>query len=227
MASRQIVVIGLGRFGTRAARTLYQLGHDVMAIDLDDRKVQALTGVVTHAVQADATDEVMLKELGVDNFHYAIVAIGRNTEASILVTVLLRDLEIPVIVSRAQSELHGETLKRIGASKTVFPEKDGGASLAHDLFLPGVEQYLELTSSFGISRVLVPIKYVGHSLKDSGFSNARDKYGVVILAIQRRDDVILNPDEDELFVDDDVLLIAGTDYRVVRVIGTQSLENEI
>ena len=169
----------------------------------------------------------VLKELGVDNFHYAIVAIGRNTEASIMVTVLLRDLEIPVIVSRAQSELHGETLKRIGASKTVFPEKDGGASLAHDLFLPGVEQYLELTSSFGISRVLVPIKYVGHSLKDSGFSNARDKYGVVILAIQRRDDVILNPDEDELFVDDDVLLIAGTDDRVVRVIGTQSLENEI
>ena len=102
------MVIGLGRFGTRAARTLYQLGHDVMAIDLDDRKVQALTGVITHAVKADATDESTLRELGVDNFHYAIVAIGRNTEASIMVTVLLRDLEIPVIVSRAQSELHGE-----------------------------------------------------------------------------------------------------------------------
>ncbi len=125
MASRQIVVIGLGRFGTRAAMTLYQLGHDVMAIDLDDRKVQALTGVVTHAVKADATDEVTLKELGVDNFQYAIVAIGRNTEASIMVTVLLRDLEIPVIVSRAQSELHGETLKRIGASKQFFLKKMG------------------------------------------------------------------------------------------------------
>ncbi len=86
---------------------------------------------------------------------------------------------------------------------------------------------MELTSSFGISRVQVPIKYVGHSLKDSGFSNARDKYGVVILAIQRRDDVILNPDEDEKFINDDILLIAGTDDRVVRVIGTQSLENEI
>ena len=132
-----------------------------------------------------------------------------------------------MIVSRAQSELHGETLRRIGASKTVFPERDGGSSLAHDLFLPGVERYLELTSSFGISRVEVPLKYVGHSLKDSGFSNARDKYGVVILAIQRRDDVILNPDEDQKFMNQDVLLIAGTDDRVVRVIGTQNSENEI
>ena len=225
MANRQIVVIGLGRFGTRAARTLYQLGHDVMAIDLDDKKVQALSGIVTYAVEADATDEVTLRELGVDNFHYAIVAIGRNTEASIMVTVLLRDLGIPVIVSRAQSELHGETLQRVGATDVVYPERDMGANLAHDLFLPGVEQYMELTSSFGISRVVVPARYVEQSLKTSGFSNARDKYGVVILAIQRRDDVILNPDEDEVLRNKDVLLIAGTDDRVARVIGSKGPEN--
>ena len=225
MANRQIVVIGLGRFGTRAARTLYQLGHDVMAIDLDDKRVQALTGIVTYAVRADATDEVTLKELGVDNFQFAIVAIGRNTEASIMVTVLLRDLGIGVIVSRAQSELHGATLLRVGANDVVYPERDMGANLAHDLFLPGVQAYMELTSSFGISRVEVPAKYVEQSLKSSGFSNVRDKYGVVILAIQRRDDVILNPDEDEVLREKDVLLIAGTDDRVARVIGTKSSEN--
>ena len=146
MKITQVVVIGLGRFGTTVATTLYQMGHDVLAIDKDPVKVQELAGQVTYAVAADATDEDALRELGIEKFEYAVVAIGTNTEASIMVSVLLKSLDINTVVARSVSELQGETLRRIKVDKVVYPETDMGTQLAHDLFLPGIEQYMESVS---------------------------------------------------------------------------------
>ena len=226
MKITQVAVIGLGRFGTTVATTLYQMGHDVLAIDVDPLKVQELAGQVTYAVAADASDESSLKELGIEKFEYAVVAIGSNTEASIMVSVLLKSLQIEVVVARAVTKLQGETLKRIEVDKVVYPETDMGRMLAHDLFLPGIEQYMELTSTYGISKIKVPTRFVSQTLKNSNFNNLRDRYGVALIAIQRGEDIILNPDENQTLTSNDTLIIAGPDEKISDIVSPTNIKPE-
>ena len=223
MKITQVAVIGLGRFGTTVATTLYQMGHDVLAIDIDSDKVQELAGQVTYAVAADATDESSLKELGIEKFEYAVVAIGSNTEASIMVSVLLKSLNIGIVIARAVSKLQGDTLERIEVDKVVYPESERGRALAHDLFLPGIQQYMELTSTYGISKIKVPARFISQTLKNSNFNNLRDRYGVALIAIQRGEDIILNPDENQTLTSNDTLIIAGPDEKISDIVGPTNI----
>ena len=225
MKITQVVVIGLGRFGTTVATTLYQMGHDVLAIDVNPDKVQELAGQVTYAVAADATDESSLKELGIEKFEYAVVAIGSNTEASIMVSVLLKSLNIGVVIARAVSKLQGDTLERIEVDKVVYPESERGRALAHDLFLPGIQQYMELTSTYGISKIKVPARFISQTLKNSNFNNLRDRYGVALIAIQRGEDIILNPDENQTLTSNDTLIIAGPDEKISDIVGPTNINS--
>ena len=136
---KQVCVIGLGRFGATVAKELYQAGHDILALDIDESKIQDMLGQVTYAVRADATSETVLREMEVSDFDVAVVALGSdNIQASILVTVLLKSLSIPFIISRAANELHGETLERIGADKVIYPEMDSAQRVAHIDFNSGI-----------------------------------------------------------------------------------------
>ena len=225
MKITQVAVIGLGRFGTTVATTLYQMGHDVLAIDINPDKVQELAGQVTYAVAADATDESSLKELGIEKFEYAVVAIGSNTEASIMVSVLLKSLNIGVVIARAVSKLQGDTLERIEVDKVVYPESERGRALAHDLFLPGIQQYMELTSTYGISKIKVPARFISQTLKNSNFNNLRDRYGVALIAIQRGEDIILNPDENQTLTSNDTLIIAGPDEKISDIVGPTNINS--
>lgn len=225
MKITQVAVIGLGRFGTTVATTLYQMGHDVLAIDINPDKVQELAGQVTYAVAADATDESSLKELGIEKFEYAVVAIGSNTEASIMVSVLLKSLNIGVVIARAVSKLQGDTLERIEVDKVVYPESERGRALAHDLFLPGIQQYMELTSTYGISKIKVPARFISQTLKNSNFNNLRDRYGVALIAIQRGEDIILNPDENQTLTSNDTLIIAGPDEKISDIVGPTNINH--
>ncbi len=225
MKITQVAVIGLGRFGTTVATTLYQMGHDVLAIDINPDKVQELAGQVTYAVAADATDESSLKELGIEKFEYAVVAIGSNTEASIMVSVLLKSLNIGVVIARAVSKLQGDTLERIEVDKVVYPESERGRALAHDLFLPGIQQYMELTSTYGISKIKVPARFISQTLKNSNFNNLRDRYGVALIAIQRGEDIILNPDENQTLTSNDTLIIAGPDEKISDSVGPTNINH--
>ncbi|MDA0677042.1 MAG: TrkA family potassium uptake protein [Chloroflexi bacterium] len=215
--SRHIVVVGLGRFGSSIARTLYQLGHTVIAIDNDENRVQAMMGEVTHPVVGNATDESVLRDFGVHNYDIGIVAIGSNVEASIMVTVLFQTMNLPYVVARAQSELHGSTLERLGCQKVVYAETEMGARVAHSLFNPEVEEYLELGPSFGVSRLRVPDRFSDMTLKEAGFAGVRDKYGVAVVAIKRGNNITLGPDADERLHRDDVLVVAGRDELVERI----------
>lgn len=215
--SRHIVVVGLGRFGSSIARTLYQLGHTVIAIDNDENRVQAMMGEVTHPVVGNATDESVLRDFGVHNYDIGIVAIGSNVEASIMVTVLFQTMNLPYVVARAQSELHGSTLERLGCQKVVYAETEMGARVAHNLFNPEVEEYLELGPSFGVSRLRVPDRFSDMTLKEAGFAGVRDKYGVAVVAIKRGNNITLQPDADERLHRDDVLVVAGRDELVDRI----------
>lgn len=117
---RQFLVVGLGRFGTSLAKTLYNLGYDVMGIDSNEEIIQNIADSITHAVQADATDENTLKALGVRNFDVAIVSIGNDIQSSILITIMLKEMGIKYVVAKAQSQLHGKVLYKIGADRVVF-----------------------------------------------------------------------------------------------------------
>ena len=214
---KQVVVIGLGRFGTSVAKSLYNLGDDVLAIDKDENRVQGMVGQATHALAADATNEAVLRELGIPDYEAAVVAIGSDIVPSIMASVLLKTMGVPYVVSRAYNELHGNTLERIGVDKVVHAESEMGVRLAHGLFNPNVQEYLELTPNFGISRMKVPPRFVNMSLKELGFSGPRDKYGLAVLAIRRGKDITLNPDTDDRLRDGDWLVLAGKDELLDRL----------
>jgi trk system potassium uptake protein TrkA len=134
-----------------------------------------------------------------------------------MASVLLKTLEVPYIVSRAYNDLHGNTLERIGVDKVIHAESEMGVRLAHSLFNPNVQEYLEVTPNFGISKMRIPHRFVNMSLKELGFSNARDKYGLAVLAIRRRADITLNPDGDDRLQAGDTLVLAGRDELLDRL----------
>ena len=208
---KQVAVIGLGRFGSSIAKSLYNLGHDVLAIDKDPSRVQSIMGQATHAIAGDATDELVLRELGIYDYDVATVSIGTDIVASIMASVLLKTMGVPFVVSRARNDLHGNTLERVGVDRVIHAESEMGVRLAHSLFNPNVQEYLELTPNFGISKVLVPKRFVNMSLKELGFSSPRDKYGLAVLAIRRGKDITLNPDTDDRLQANDWLVLAGKD----------------
>ena len=208
---KQVVVVGLGRFGSSVATSLYNLGHDVLAMDKDEAKVQNMMGHATHALTGNATDEHVFRELGIPDYDVAIVAIGSDMVSSVMASVLLKTMGVPYIVARAHDELHGNTLERIGVDRVVHAESEMGVRLAHTLFNPNVKEYLELTPNFGISKILVPNRYDEMSLKELGFSSPRDKYGLAVLAIRRGKEITLNPDGDDRLRAGDELVLAGRD----------------
>ncbi|MCH8309192.1 MAG: TrkA family potassium uptake protein [Chloroflexi bacterium] len=214
---RQIAVMGLGRFGSSVARSLYNLGHDVLAIDIDENKVQSIMGQATHALTGDCTNDAVLKELGIPDYDAAVVAIGSDVVSSIMASVLLKTMGVPYVVSRAHNELHGNTLERIGVDKVVHAEEEMGNRLAHSMFNPNVEEYLEITPNFGISKLKIPPRFVNMSLKELGFSSPRNKYGLVVLAIRRGKDITLNPDTDDRLQAGDWLVLAGRDEMLDRL----------
>ncbi len=208
---KQVVVIGLGRFGTHLATSLYNIGHDVLAMDTNEERVQRMMGRVTYPVAGNATNEVVLKELGIADYDAAVVAIGTDIVSSIMTSVLLKTLGIPYIVSRARNEIHGNTLERIGVDKVIHAEAEMGTRMAHNLFNPNVQEYLEVAPSFGLSRLKIPNHFDNMTLHDLGFSGARDGNGLVVLAIRRGDDVTLNPDGEDRLQAGDQVVIAGRD----------------
>lgn len=206
---KQAVVIGLGRFGASMAHELFQAGHDVLAIDLDEAVVQESMGKVTYAVRGDATSKALLEELGVRNSDVAIVSIGSDVQASILVTVLLKSLNIPFIIARSSNQVHSDTLERIGADRVVHPEAEIGRRLAHMEFHRGVLDYMYLSSDYGITQALPPDEMVKKTLEEAGLSGARDRYGLAVLAIRRGRECILSPSREETIQPGDILILAG------------------
>ncbi len=221
--NKQVCVIGLGRFGSTVARELYQAGHDVLAVDANESTIQDMLGSVTYAVRADATNESVLRELGVADFDVAIVALGNdNIQSSILVTVILKSLDIPFIVARAANELHGTTLERIGADKVVYPEMESARRVAHVDFNAGVVDFMEIAPGSGIVKIH-PLEFMlRKTIEEVGLAGPQGQYGVVVLAIRRGRSYIVNPSKDEEIRPGDLLLIAGRNDNVARIYGADS-----
>lgn len=214
MRQREFAVIGLGRFGSSVVRTLHQAGHNVLGLDRDGARVQALVDSATHVLEADATDEEVLRSLGIRNFDVVVVSIGHDLESSILITLMVKELGVPEVVAKASSEAHGKVLQRVGADRVVFPERDMGARVARALITENVLDLIELTPNISIVEFTAGGKLVGRNLREL---DLRAKYGVTILALRRGTQVIVSPRVDMPFRAGDILVAVGTNDDLERV----------
>ncbi|MFP3357018.1 potassium channel family protein [Planococcus citreus] len=210
---KEFVVIGLGRFGGSIVRELIEQGADVMAIDKDHERVDEFASIATQAVVADTTDESVLKSLGVRNFEQVIVAIGENIQASILTTLMLKEIGVKKITVKAQNDYHAKVLHKIGADKVVHPERDMGIRIAHNILSNNVLDYLELSDEHSIMEIKANEKLAGYTLIEL---DIRAKYGINIVAIKRGDDIIVSPQADMEIEREDILIIIGSDADINR-----------
>ncbi|KIL50305.1 potassium transporter Trk [Jeotgalibacillus alimentarius] len=210
---KEFVVIGLGRFGGSIVRELVEQGMEVMAIDKFEDKVDEFSQIATHAVMADSTDEAALRSLGIRNFDHVIVAIGDDIQASILTTLMLKEIGVKKITVKAQNDYHEKVLERIGADKVVHPERDMGKRIAHNIVSNNVLDYLELSDEHSIVEIAANSLLIGNSIIEL---DIRAKYGINIVAIKRGDDIIVSPQANDVIQKGDILIVIGADNDINR-----------
>ncbi|MDO5142118.1 MAG: TrkA family potassium uptake protein [Eubacteriales bacterium] len=214
---RSFLVIGLGRFGTAVARELSALGQEVLALDEDAEDVQRIADDVTQAIQGDAQEEAVLRSVGARNFDCCVVAVGADMEASILITVMLKELGAKYVVAKAMSPVHARVLERVGADRVVLPESEMGQRLAQRLARTNVVDFIGVSDDFSILEIHPPRSWVGHSL---GQLNVRAKYFVNVLAIRHGEGghVDVTPAPDQIIEARDILIVIGTNEHVREVV---------
>ncbi|HCW79670.1 MAG TPA: hypothetical protein DG942_01025 [Ruminococcaceae bacterium] len=214
MKKKSFAVLGLGRFGTSVANSLADMGFNVLAIDSHEENISQLSESVTHAITGDVTNENLLKSIGIRNFDVAIVAIGNDMQSSILTTILLKEAGVPYVVSKAQNDLHARVLEKVGADRVVFPEKDMGIRVAHNLSKTNVLDFIELSKDNSIMEIIPPKKWVNQSLKDA---HIRQESGISIIAIKSGVSIVVSPKSDYIIQSDDILVIIGLNRDIQKL----------
>ena len=211
---KSYIVIGLGRFGQGVARQLCTLGAEVLAMDFRNDLVQQVANDVTHAVVGDARDKEVLKALGVRNFDCAVIAIGDDLAASILVTMNLQELGVPYIVCKAHDETHRHVMEKLGVNRVVIPEKEQAQRLARSLHSHNVLEYIELSEEYGILEVPAPKSWVGKTLKEL---NVRAKMGINIIAVETGSKTNVSPAADYRVQQGDTMVVLGDNHSLKAV----------
>jgi trk system potassium uptake protein TrkA len=207
-------VIGLGKFGATAVRSLHERGHEVIAIDRDRNRVQDVRDSSTQAIEANCTDQDTLRALGLQDADAVVVSLGEQMDASILVTLYLRELGLKEIVVKAVSEDHGKILHLIGATEIVHPERDTARRVARGLGLRSIVEYLPLAADSSLVEVQVPAEFVGKTLAEL---EIRKRYQVLVVAIKRGEGLLIAPGGDERLLAADILVLVGKDADLDRV----------
>lgn len=221
---KQFAIIGLGRFGSSVAKTLSEKGCQVLAIDVKEDAVQDMSEFVTQAVCVDATDEKALRSVGIENVEVAVVGMGNNLEASILTTLILREIGIKEIVAKAVTEDHRKVLLRVGATRVVAPERDMGARLANTLISPEIVEHIDLSKDSSIVELIPPKEFVDKDLREL---DVRKKYGLNVIAIKRKLRVVnkegeaveeakinISPEPGDVIREGDLLIVVGTNIKI-------------
>lgn len=210
-----VVVIGLGRFGSSVAQSLMRLGHDVMGIDKDAESVHAWADLLTHAVQADSTNTMVLRQLGVADFAHAIVGIGTDLAASLMTIMALTELGIKDIWVKALTTEHGHIAQRIGAHHVVHPEADMGERVAH-LISGRMVDFIEFDDGFGIAKIHAPTATHNHTLAES---NVRGEFGVTVVGLKRANEDFQHAKPETLVLPGDLLIVSGSTHRIQKFAG--------
>lgn len=222
------VIIGLGQFGRHTAKTLYSGGGDVIAIDMDEARVERVKDEVGQAICADATDIDVLRTIGVAKADTAVVALGEtDLEASIMACMALNDLGVGRLIVRSATELHGRILARIGATRVIYPEKQMGEQLALSILASGVLEQTTLSTGQTVAHIRPRRELVGKTIRES---NIVERYRLAVIALQRPkksiDDrgelqeeltLVSVPSTDMVIEEDDVLVVVGNHAQIEHV----------
>lgn len=203
---KQFVIIGCGRFGHSVAKTLYDYGYEVLALDQDEEIIQEVAEDVTHAIQVDGTDETALKSIGIRNFDVAVISIGSDIKASIMATLIAKEEGIETVVAKAQDNVHAKVLYKIGADRVIFPERDMGVRVANSLVTSNVLDYIELSKETNVVEIEAFKEWEGKTLRQLRLSN---KYGITVIAIKHRDGLNISPYADDIVEEGDIVIFIG------------------
>ena len=208
---KQYIVIGCGRFGSSVATTMNLLGHQVMAVDKSEDKIQTIADKVTHAAILDVTDEQSLRALGLGNFDVAIIAIGSDIRASIMATLIAKEHGVSHVVCKATDELQAKVLYKIGADRVVFPERDMGVRVAHNIVSDNILDHIELDPEYSIVEIVTPTSWIGKTLIEL---DLRAKYEITVLAIKTGETINVTPSPEEELKDGSILVIIGENAKI-------------
>ena len=211
---KQYIVIGCGRFGSSVATTMNLLGHQVMAVDKSEDKIQTIADKVTHAAILDVTDEQSLRALGLGNFDVAIIAIGSDIRASIMATLIAKEHGVSHVVCKATDELQAKVLYKIGADRVVFPERDMGVRVAHNIVSDNILDHIELDPDYSIVEIVTPSSWIGKTLIEL---DLRAKYEITVLAIKSGKKINVTPSPEEKLNDGNILVIIGKNNSISAI----------
>lgn len=217
---QRIGIIGAGRFGMVLAQSLAERGADVLLMDADRDKINRVSSSISKAVRGDATDADALTEAGFGECDSVVVAIGGSMEASILATIMLKEMNIREIVARAESDIHGKVLERVGADRVVHPNRDMARRVARSIWAPTVLDYFQISDGVSIMEVIAPKRFIGKSLAES---KIRNELGVTVLALRRAPDAdgkrtrIVTPTGNDVIEEGDSLTVFGDDKHLRKL----------
>ena len=207
MKKQTFAVIGLGRFGGSVCKTLADAGQEVLAIDKYESRVNDYKDIATQAVVADAQDEDVLRSLGSRNVDHVIVAIGEDIQASILVTLMVKEQGVKYVTAKAQNEYHAKVLEKLGVDRVVHPERDMGVRIGRSLTSKNMVDYLDLDANFKLAEILITNpEFVGKSLAEMDF---RDRYGLNVIALAHSKQEMVLPSAGDVLTENDSILVAG------------------
>lgn len=211
---KQVLVVGLGRFGSSIARTLCEDGVQVLAVDRRLDLVEAVRDSITQAVQADSMDQETMDALGAGEFDTAFVTIGDDIRASCVSVMLLKELGVRQVIAKAADEFHGRMLEKLGADKIVYPERDMGRRVAHNLVSGNLLEYIELSPDFSMAEILAESSWVGKNLAEL---HLRDTLGINVVAVRSGDKVNPLPTSGTVIQQGDVMLVVAGDETLLKL----------
>lgn len=218
MKKKKFCVIGLGSFGFNVAQTLFADGHEVIAIDSDRDKVQAVKDFSDQAILGDAANKEFLDAQGVREVDAAVVSTGERSHLSTLITLYLKELKVPRILVKAISEDHGKILEKVGATDVIYPEKDMARKIAHSLSTPNILEFIPLAEEYSLSETVPPRHFIGKTLVEL---DLRRKFHVTVIAVKDvlTDQFIPAPPPTHVIKDSDVLILIGKTVDVEKSLG--------
>lgn len=211
---KQFAVFGLGSFGESVAVTLQQLGCEVVAVDNHMEHVQEISEQVSYTIKADAGDPEVIKSLGTRNLDGVVVAVADDMEASVMATLVSKEIGVPYVIAKAKNELHATILKKIGADAVIFPEMEMGVRVAKTLMSSNFADWIALSPDYSIIEIATPKEWVGQSLQQL---DVRRSHDVNVVGIKVGEDVEVNPDPERTLQEDMTLIIIGSNYALEKI----------
>lgn len=211
---KSFIVMGCGRFGESCAQTLMDLDNEVLVIDEDYDKIKNISNDVTTAIQCDITDELAMKEIGLSNFDVAIISIGSSLTAAIMGTMLAKEAGVKYILAKAPSLREGNILKKIGADKIIYPERDMARRVAHNLTSKNILDFFQISPKYSMVEQKIHDDWINLNLEEL---KIRKRYGVTVVAVERKGDIIVSPSSDLKLMEGDILVIIGSNEQINKI----------